>query len=221
MEADAAPAAVAEVMRGFPAPWAVAGGWAMDLFLGHQIREHADVDVAVFRADQAAIRDHLRGWELRKVVGGGMLPWRDGEWLALPIHEVHATRDGDPRALELLLNERDGDRWLFRRDPRISLPLSRAILRAADGIPFFAPEIVLLYKSKQPREHDERDFAAVLAAMDAEQRAWLRDALEITQPGHPWLALTDEFGGLKPTAGTSGSPPSRTPAEASARRAQP
>ena len=192
--ADPALAAVAAVMRGCPAPWAIAGGWAIDLFLGRRTRPHADVDVAVFRADQAAIREHLRGWELRTVVCGERVPWRDGEWLALPIHEIHATRaDGDPRALELLLNERDGDRWLYRRDPRISLPLARAILRTADGIPFFSPEIVLLYKSRQPREHDERDLAAVLEAMEAERRAWLRDALEITQPGHAWVARIVEI----------------------------
>jgi len=195
MLADPALAAAAEVMRDFPAPWAVAGGWAIDLLLGRRTRTHADVDVAVFRADQAAVREHLRGWELRKVVGGELVPWREGEWLALPIHEVHASReDGDPRALELLLNERDGDRWLFRRDPRISLPLARAILRGGDEIPFFAPEIVLLYKSKTPREHDERDLAAVVASMDAAQRAWLRDALEMTQPEHPWIEALASVG---------------------------
>ncbi|HEX8904043.1 MAG TPA: hypothetical protein VF771_04335, partial [Longimicrobiaceae bacterium] len=184
---------VVEAMRGCPAPWAVAGGWALDVFLGRQTRVHADVDVAVFRHDQRAVREHFRGWEMRKVVDGELAPWEAGEWLALPVHEVHARRAaGDRSTVELLLNERAGDRWLFRRDPSISLPLERTILRDADGIPFLVPEIVLLYKSKDPREHDERDLAGVVERLGDERRGWLRDALRITRPGHPWLARLEE-----------------------------
>ena len=29
-------------------PWAVAGGWAIDLVLGHETREHADLDLAIW-----------------------------------------------------------------------------------------------------------------------------------------------------------------------------
>ena len=35
-----------------PAPWFIAGGWAIDLFLGRKTREHADVDFALSRLDQ-------------------------------------------------------------------------------------------------------------------------------------------------------------------------
>ncbi|HEV2736058.1 MAG TPA: hypothetical protein VGV85_14520, partial [Longimicrobiaceae bacterium] len=50
--------AVAAAMRGFGAPWCVAGGWALDLFLGRATRPHADVDLALFRDDQARLREH-------------------------------------------------------------------------------------------------------------------------------------------------------------------
>lgn len=180
-------------MRAYPAPWCIAGGWAIDLFLGRPTREHADVDVAVFRDDQRAVREYLRGWELRKVVGGEHTAWEADEWLALPIHEVHARRaTGEPRELELLLNERAGDAWAFRRDPAVSLPISRAILHGEQGIPFLAPEIVLLYKSKNPRENDARDLAAVLPMLGGERRTWLASALGRAHPRHPWIA---ELGG--------------------------
>ena len=147
------------------------------------------MDVAVFRDDQRAVREHLRGWDLRRVVAGELTAWEADEWLALPIHEVHARRTaGEPRELELLLNERVGDAWTFRRDPAVTLPVFRAILLGDEGIPFLAPEIVLLYKSKNPRDQDARDFAAVLPALGGERRAWLASALVTVQRGHPWIA---------------------------------
>ena len=30
-------------MQGFSKPWFVAGGWALDLYLGHKTREHSDI----------------------------------------------------------------------------------------------------------------------------------------------------------------------------------
>ena len=55
-----------QLLRGLAAPWAVCGGWAIELWLGRPIREHGDVDVTVFRRDQDAVRAHLegRGWGL-------------------------------------------------------------------------------------------------------------------------------------------------------------
>lgn len=182
-------AAAVGAMRRYPAAWCIAGGWALDLFLGRRTRAHTDVDVAVLRRDQIAVREHFRGWEMLKVADGALVPWAEGEWLAAPIHEVHARRtEIDPRAVELLLDEAEGDEWLFRRDPAVRLPLGRAILRDPDGIPHLAPEIVLLYKAKAPREHDQHDFAAALPMLGAERRAWLRRALAAAHPAHPWIA---------------------------------
>jgi hypothetical protein len=103
------------------------------------------------------------------------------------VHELWARREATgPWQAEFLLNEADGERWVYRRDPAVSLPLDRA----GDGH-VLAPEIVLLYKSKEPRERDEADLAAVAPELSPEQRAWLRAAIARTQPGHPWLALLD------------------------------
>src|SRR3989475_11147798 len=88
---------VARLMRGFPRPWYIAGGWAIDIFLGRETREHDDIDVAVLRNDQAKLRTHLAAWAFEKVVDGQRLPWPDGEWLDLPVHEVHATSETHPR----------------------------------------------------------------------------------------------------------------------------
>ena len=45
-------ASISELMRGFDGPWYVAGGWAIDLFLGRSTRAHSDVDIAILRRDR-------------------------------------------------------------------------------------------------------------------------------------------------------------------------
>jgi hypothetical protein len=62
------------------------------------------------------------------------------------------------------------------------------VRRTAEGIPFVAPEIVLLFKAKAARPKDESDAAVVLPTLDAAQRAWLAAALDRVHPGHPWRA---------------------------------
>ena len=41
-------------------PWWVSGGWAIDLAVGHQSREHADLDILVLRRDHRQVRARLR-----------------------------------------------------------------------------------------------------------------------------------------------------------------
>jgi hypothetical protein len=186
---DASFTVLVDALRGFPAPWAVAGGWALDLFLGCATRPHADVDACLFRADQAALHRHLAGWELRKVVGGELFSWPAGEWLSLPVHEIHARRADNPtRSIELLLNERDGDDWVFRRNAAARCPAGRVIRRSGAGPPILCPAVVLLYKAKAPRAVDEHDFEVVRGSLAPAQRHWLRAALAVCHPGHPWLA---------------------------------
>lgn len=179
-------------MADFPKPWYVAGGWAIDLYLGRQTRDHEDIEVALFRRDQAALFDALSAWTFHVAVPGvrePMKPWNRGEQLDAPIHEIHGTRDrGSPTALELLLNEAEGERWMFRRQPAVTRPIPLISLETPDGIPVLGPEIVLLFKAKAPRARDEVDFRNVQDTLDGERREWLRGALEQVHPGHPWLS---------------------------------
>jgi hypothetical protein len=178
----------ATLMRDFPAPWCIGGGWALDLFLGRLTRAHSDVDLALLREDQARLHEHLAGWQLRKVVNGVLTSWPATEWLASPVHEVHAQSPDDPNiTLEFLLNERVGDQWVFRRDPTVRCPARQVIAASSAGLPVLCPAVVLLYKAKQPRAVDELDFRAVRDHLAPERREWIRAALEHTHPGHPWL----------------------------------
>ena len=178
---------VARLMRGFPRPWYIAGGWAIDLFLGRETREHDDIDVTIFRNDQAELRTHLAAWAFEKVVDGQRLPWADGEWLDLPVHEVHATSETRAR-VEFLLNESSGAMWQFRRNPAITRRIDRIGMRTSAGVPFLVPEIVLLFKAKAFGAKDARDFDLIRPRLRAEPRRWLKHALETCHPGHPWIA---------------------------------
>ena len=179
---------VAALMKGFDRPWFVAGGWALDLFVHRQTRDHEDVEIAVFRRDQGAVWRQFSGWAIEKVVAGNRQGWR-GEWLAPPVHELHAKRErSQPPELEILLDEAWADTWRFRRNLAVTKPLAEFGLRSSEGIPYLAPEIALLYKAKHGRPRDEADFRAVLPTLDAHRRAWLRAALEACHTGHPWIA---------------------------------
>lgn len=178
------------LLSDFPRPWFIAGGWAIDLFLGQVTRDHEDVDVGLFRKDLRDLRAYLAGWMFEKVVTGRREPWPEEEWLNLPVHEIHGRGPpGTPREIEFLLNEAaESDRWVFRRDARITRPLAEAISRTRSGVPFLGPEIVLLFKAKNPTAKDLADFELVRPRLGSARRLWLRSALEICHPDHPWIA---------------------------------
>ena len=175
------------LMRDFHAPWAIAGGWALDLFIGRESRSHADIDIAILRGDQRQLRAQISG-RVEKVVEGQLAEWSPTEELTMPVHEVHATWP-DGYQLEFLLNEQDGEtrEWVFRRDRRIRRSVAAAFVTGR--VPYLAPEIVLLYKAKAPAAKDDADFLAVWSHLHDEQRWWLRQALDVTAPGHHWARI--------------------------------
>jgi hypothetical protein len=93
-----------------------------------------------------------------------------------------------PWLLDLMPTPVDGDTWLYKRDRRLTRPLDEVIRTASDGIPRQRPEITLLFKARRRLPRDEQDFDAVLPTLSAADRAWLRDAIAMTEPpGNPWL----------------------------------
>src|SRR5260370_34929395 len=56
---------VAMLFSSVTVPWWIAGGWALDLFLGIQTREHEDIDVQILRRDQHPIRGLLQTWDMQ------------------------------------------------------------------------------------------------------------------------------------------------------------
>jgi GrpB-like predicted nucleotidyltransferase (UPF0157 family) len=167
-----------EPLKYFRKPWFVAGGWAIDLFVGRNTRDHKDVDVAIFREDQFELRQHLPNWHWEKLWNEAVVPWREGERLELPAHEVHASSGG--HRLEFLLNERQGDFWEYRRDRTVVRSISH--FQVDTGLPIFPPEVVLLYKSQSPSESDLADFRQAWPRLTSEPRQWLAEAMVKVRP---------------------------------------
>ena len=186
------PEHVAALLAGVQAPWYVAAGWAIDLFLGGERREHEDLEIAVPRERFSEIAEALAGLELfipdsdrRTALVWPFAQAPDG----LAAHHQTWVRDRD-RAwrLDVFREPSDGDTWICRRDERIRLPYGDVIEHTDDGIPYARPEIVLLFKAKHlERPKDEADFAAVLPSLGPSRRRWLVEALALVHPGHPWL----------------------------------
>jgi hypothetical protein len=176
------------------APWYVAAGWAIDLFLGGERREHEDLEIAVPRDCFHEVSAALRGFELFVVGGPPGRAWPLAT-AGSALDEHHQTWVRDPATgkwrLDIFRELSDGDTWICRRDSRIRLPYRSLILRTTAGIPFARPEVVMLFKAKAARPKDDDDFAAVLPHLEPAARRWLAAALEMVHPGHPSLARLD------------------------------
>ena len=182
------PSEAAEHLHATDASWCVVGGWAIDLFLGEQTRDHEDLELAVLREDFSHVRGALKGLVFH-VVGDGevrRLPDEDE-----PPRDKHQNWALDVAAMawrvDVMLEPGDSSTWVFRKDEAVRAPRSFMLQRTPDGIPFLGPHGVLLYKANAPRPKDEADFAICLPRLSTAARAWLCDALDRVNPGHPWI----------------------------------
>jgi hypothetical protein len=183
------PEEVAALLAGVSAPWCVAGGWALDLFLGYQRRAHEDLEIAVPHDRFEQIAAALVGYEFFVVADDRVWPLaRAGNWLETH-HQTWVREPATGRwRLDIFREPSAGGLWVCRRDSRLQLPYERLIALTDNGIPYAQPEVVLLFKAKALRPNDVSDYEAVLPRLAPRQRNWLRDALKIVHPGHHWLA---------------------------------
>jgi len=188
------PEKVASILVGVEVPWYVAAGWAIDLFLGEQRREHEDLEIAVPNDRFDEVAKALAGFEICVITGPRQaMPLAHAED---QLEVTHQTWVREPATglwrFDVFREPSDGDTWICRRDESIRLPYDQVIERTDHGIPYGRPEIILLYKAKHAhRARDQDDFAAVLPLLEPERRRWLVEALEVVHPGHRWLAELD------------------------------
>jgi hypothetical protein len=181
-----------EVMRqlaGVPASWCVAGGWALDLWLGKQTRLHHDLEIAVLRPDFVTFRARLSRF-------GSFFVAADDRVFLLPSEASPAAQHHQVWLLEesakiwrlgIFLEPGDNDTWVFRRDETVRCPRSQMIATTTNGVPYLRPEGVLLYKAKATRRKDEDDFKACAPLIGFAARTWLKNTLFRLYPSHRWL----------------------------------
>jgi hypothetical protein len=187
------PLSVESVVETFtPAPfrWWISGGYALELHLQRSWRRHEDTDVGVVRSDLSDLYELLGDWSVQVAAAGQLRPWR-GEPLGVDQHQnnlwCRRTAEG-PWVLDITIGEGSDETWIYRRDRSVQVPWDVAVLRSADGIPYLAPELQLLYKSKGVRPKDDLDAAEVIPTLDARRRGFLASVLA---PGHAWHRLLD------------------------------
>jgi len=183
-------AAVQQLFYGAPFSWALAGGYAVEQFLGTCIRAHDDIDIIVFRDDQHQAHQWLTGWCLYAAEPGTLREWNASEWLPYGIHDIWCHHvDAHAWQLQIMLAETDGDAWFSRRHPIIR-GQRRDLIVTYQHIPCVRIEVQLLFKAKDTRDKDWHDFHACLPLLDTDAKEWLKHALQLVYPtGHAWLAF--------------------------------
>jgi hypothetical protein len=140
------------------------------------------------RKDVLKILPALSSWEIFEARDGLLSRLREGDAPRAQVNSLWCRRAGDSDwTFELLLDESEEDRWVFRRDRTLQRPLALCVRHDSSGIPFIAPEIQLLYKARSVRAQDQEDFDLIAPRLDFDARTWLRTALARVEPCHEWL----------------------------------
>jgi hypothetical protein len=184
------PEEAARRLAGLDVPWCVAAGWAIDLFVGHERREHEDLEIAAPADAFPTIHDALDDLEFYAVGDGEVAALSESPERLAATHQTWGLERG---AFEWRIDvfrepSADGE-WVFRRDARIRLPYDELIEHSTDGIPYVRPEVALLFKAKAARSKDDDDLRDTLPLLEASRRALLRQWIATVHPGHAWLEL--------------------------------
>jgi hypothetical protein len=168
--------------------WCVVGGWSIDLHLGRVTRDHEDLEFAVLRHDDLAVRAALSDLEPFSPGETAMIHLPDGA--ARPC-DSHQTWMLDPVArawrVDVMIEPGDADTWVYRRDESFTAPRAFMERRTADAIPYLGPHGSLFFKAKHGRPKDQADFDLAAPTLTHDERAWLIDAIDRFHPGHPWI----------------------------------
>ncbi|GGD66018.1 nucleotidyltransferase domain-containing protein [Microbacterium murale] len=180
------PQAVARLLAAASVRWWLSGGAALDRWLGHPIRARENIDVSVVAADLA---------ELVASLPEGFTAWVPDEDEIVPFADAPQDADLQPVLIRddatdcwvLQVNAEDGAprAWVYKRDPRLTLPWDRAVLDI-EGIPTGAPEVQLVWKALRPRAEDTTDKDAVLPSLTADAVSFYETALLRIHPHSTW-----------------------------------
>ncbi len=177
-----------DVFAGARFRWWITGGVALELHTGRSWRAHADADVGICRVDAPALHDLLSDMHPYVAADGRLRPWDGG-----PLSGAHSENnlwvkreEGGAWWLDVAVGDGDEREWRYRRDPGVRRDWDDAVLHSADAVPYLAPEIQLLFKSKGLRAKDDLDAETVIPLLAPERRRWLRDHLPAD---HPWLGI--------------------------------
>ncbi|KAB2803587.1 amino acid transporter [Brucella anthropi] len=190
------PTEVATVFQEATFPWWIAGGHAIEHFVGRPVRAHADINILALRKDASKLRCYLSFWDCWVADPPGHLrSWRAGEVLDGDIHDVWCRQDQCSEwAFQIMLDDSIDLEWQSRCCSQVKKPLTELGVANGQGTLFLAPEIQLFYKAKSPRTKDNLDFEVSLPLLTPEQRAWLTQSIEAAYgPDNIWAEKLRTF----------------------------
>lgn len=203
-----------ELLDGAGFPWAVCGGFALELFLDREIRWHTDIDICVFEPDRERVWRHMHQnwWSVYEFLGQGLLrsiyparpskPGRNLMCVKLDCDLVRFCPGIDDETygyefynngifelnyMEFLFNTTRDGWFVFPGQSGIRREMSKAFL-SREGVPYLAPELALLFKANRAEwGRAQTDFEAVFPHLGGEQRQWFLESLGKLYPdGHEW-----------------------------------
>lgn len=158
--------------------WILAGGFALELFVGKNYRKHADIDILIRREDQKLLTNYIDATRIFVAEDGELSPFKESEFYCFPIQDIWILKkDLSAWCLQIMLYDVEEGFWVYKRNKDIKLPQSLLFWEKND-IKIIKPEIQLLYKSFSMRLKDKKDFTKVEPKLETNARKWLNFALK-------------------------------------------
>lgn len=190
------PEELQRMLHGFPHPWWIVGGHAMEAF--HRAgRFHEDLDVSFFPSALTDLRRHLGdGYVLWSNHGGTFRVIDDQRPEPLdPLAQVWVRESAlSPWLMDCVPSPEVEGRWQSKRDESHVADLDDVTWVDDRGIRFLNPEVVLLFKAAAHRPKDEYDLERAWPLLGPEKQAWLVEAVRRQDAGHPWLGRLSAAG---------------------------
>lgn len=172
-------ASLKQIMHDTEFDWYLAGGIALDEFLGRKTRNHEDIDILVNFKYLERILDYFNSYKVYNARNGSLrlsalnnIKSTDSLWIA---------KDGKKSfIIEILFFEEEAGHWVYKRDNAVRKKIED-IYFVKNDMKIIQPEIQLLYKmnSSNVREKDLYDYHNVYPVLEERQRAWLNQYVKL------------------------------------------
>ncbi|MCG7419678.1 hypothetical protein MHJ97_04430 [Macrococcus epidermidis] len=162
-----------QIMHDADFDWYLAGGIALDEFLGRKTRNHEDIDILVNFKYLERILDFFKNYKVYTA--------RNGSLSLSLFNEVHSTDslwiakdDEESFIIQILFFEEEAGHWIYKRNAAVRKKIEN-IYFVKNDMKIIQPEIQLLYKmnSSNVREKDLDDYHNIYPVLEEKQRAWL------------------------------------------------
>lgn len=166
-------ASLKQIMHDADFDWYLAGGIALDEFLGRKTRDHEDMDILVNFKYLERILDYFNIYKVYTA--------RNGSLSLSLFNEIDSTEslwiakdENESFIIEILFFEEEAGHWVYKRDNAVRKKIED-IYYDKNDMKIIQPEIQLLYKmnSSNVREKDLYDYHNVYPLLDEKQREWL------------------------------------------------